>query len=268
LVGLGSRSRASTLWYTLYFSKGLYQEGETVARFADGPAALPRDAGIVQIFRTGGKGEEAARGFRVTWAKLGRDGLQDRPLASGETVSAEIGSLLQAGGKGGVLILWLEGDELISALRALDGASGGPKMVFASATLLDWDYAVVPEQLRGRVYLSYPYGLPEDGTKRLLVLKAWLRARKIPATDELIQGKMYFLGWMLPGAIKELRSELYRDYFLEAFEMMPDQDYAIPVYPRLSFGPGQRYAAKGCYIMRLSPGDDPHLVKASGWVVN
>ncbi len=86
--------------------------------------------------------------------------------------------------------------------------------------------------------------------------------------DPQLKAKMYFLGWMLPGAIAAMRSEFYRDYFMEAFDMMPDQDYAIAAYPRLSFGPGQRYAAKGCYITQLSSGDDPQLVKVSDWVVN
>ena len=65
-----------------------------------------------------------------------------------------------------------------------------------------------------------------------------------------------------------MRSEFYRDYFLEGFDMMIDQNYAVAVYPRLSFGQGQRYAAKGCYIVQLT-GDDITEVKMVGdWVIN
>jgi len=59
-----------------------------------------------------------------------------------------------------------------------------------------------------------------------------------------------------------------RDYFFDLIDMMRDQYYAIAVYPRLSFGPGQRYASKGCYVVQLSGGPEPQLEKRSGWVVH
>ena len=63
-------------------------------------------------------------------------------------------------------------------------------------------------------------------------------------------------------------AEEYNGYFMEGFDMMIDQDYAIAVYPRLTFGPGQRYASKGCYIVQLTPGPDAELVQKSEWVVH
>ncbi len=77
---------------------------------------------------------------------------------------------------------------------------------------------------------------------------------------------MYFLGWMLPGSIKSMRSEFFREYFLEGYDMMIDQDYSIAVYPRLTFGPGQRYASKGCYIAKLVLGPKTELIPVSDWV--
>ena len=116
--------------------------------------------------------------------------------------------------------------------------------------------------------MTHPHSLPEYYDTKSMVLKRWLKIRDLPVTNLDIQSKMYFLGWMLPGAVKHMRSEFYRDYFLESFDMMIDQDYAVAVYPRLSFGPDQRYAAKGCYIVQLT-GDDITEVKMVGdWVVN
>jgi len=100
------------------------------------------------------------------------------------------------------------------------------------------------------------------------VLKRWLKIRKIPATNLDIQSQMYFLGWMLPGAISHMRSEFFRDYFMESFDMMHDQDYAIAVFPRLTFGSGQRYASKGCYIVQLAKGEQPELIKKSDWIIH
>jgi len=49
--------------------------------------------------------------------------------------------------------------------------------------------------------------------------------------------------------------------------MMRDQFFTITLYPRLSFGPGQRFAAKGCYIVQLGAGPEPGLVRMSDWVI-
>ena len=51
-------------WYTLYFSKGIYQEGEAAARFLSSSIQLGEETRIIQVFRSGQKGEDAARGFR------------------------------------------------------------------------------------------------------------------------------------------------------------------------------------------------------------
>ena len=65
-----------------------------------------------------------------------------------------------------------------------------------------------------------------------------------------------------------MRSEFYRDYFLEGYDMMIEQTYAVAVYPRLSFGPGQRYASKGCYIAQLTGDDSTNLKMVGDWVTN
>ena len=116
--------------------------------------------------------------------------------------------------------------------------------------LLAGDSSSIPERLRDRLYLTYPRDLPADNALKLSVVQRWLKARKIP------------------GAISHIRSEFFRDYFLEGFDMMSDQDYAIAVFPRLTFGPGQRYAAKGCYIVQLGTGPEPELIRKSEWVIH
>jgi hypothetical protein len=46
------------------------------------------------------------------------------------------------------------------------------------------------------------------------------------------------------------------------------QDIEMPLYERLSFGPDQHYASKGCYIVQLAHGEKPELVKKSEWVIH
>jgi hypothetical protein len=49
-----------------------------------------------------------------------------------------------------------------------------------------------------------------------------------------------------------------RDRFLEGTAMMKDE-LMVPLYPLLSFGPGQRYISKGCYIVQLFEGQKPKI---------
>lgn len=56
-----------------------------------------------------------------------------------------------------------------------------------------------------------------------------------------------------------MRRNFYRDNFLDVISMLPGLVY--PGYERLSFGPGHRYASKGCYIVQFSKGSKPELIK-------
>jgi hypothetical protein len=254
--------------YTLYFSKGLYQEGESAAQFLAARRKAGEQLRVLQVFQPGSKGEDAARGFRETWEGGGGTGLHSLPLRAGEEPAPAEWMRGVEGQGPTVLLLWLEADALVAAAQAAAAAEGDVDSVFVSWRLASAELARIPAAARDRLYVTYPYSLPEEMGRRQSMVDRWLTARRIPIGNSAIQAQMYFLGWMLPGALGAIRSEFYRDYFLEAFEMMLDQHYAIPLYHRLSFGPDQRYAAKGCYIARLSGDDPPRLVPVSDWVIN
>ena len=81
-----------------------------------------------------------------------------------------------------------------------------------------------------------------------------------------IAQQSYILTFVLDMAIFNMKGNFYRDYFLDLIDCLMDLD--VPLYERLSFGPGQRYASKGCYIVQLAKGNKPMLVKKSNWVIN
>jgi hypothetical protein len=253
-------------WYTLYFSKGLYQEGETVAKYLHISRKTAPDVKIVQVFRKGQKSAALAQGFGKTWEKFRRKAPENFELGKGQELNERFWKEIRESQGPEVLLLWLESDDLVH-IESLVQASTRPFMVFVSSSLLG-DLSIIPDTMRETVYLTYPYSLPGENDRRLDVVKRWLKTRKIPLTNMEVQSRMYFLGWMLPAGIKHMRSEFYREYFLEGFEMMIDQDYAIAVYPRLTFGPGQRYASKGCYIVQLTDGPHSKIVKKSEWVIH
>lgn len=257
---------AESDWYTLYFSKGLYQSGEAAARFLHAREGLADDAQVVIVFRENAESAALRQGFAESWRRFSRPEPQYVPLGPDDRPTGQFWLDIVRTHRPAVLILWL-GAEDLGGMDTLAGEEAVPT-IFLSSEMLRYSFNSVPEGLRESAYLTYPRNLPETWGKRMLPVSRWLQARDIPVTNLEIQAKMYFLGWMLPGAIGYMRSEFFRDYFLEGFDMMVDQDYAIAVYPRLTFGSGQRYASKGCYIVQLTGGPDPRPVPQSDWVIH
>ena len=257
---------SETNWYTLYFSKGLYQEGEAVARFLHRAPDIPKDVTVVQVFRNTPAGLVLSKAFQKTWKTLGRSPAEDVKLEQKEVVDKD--SLKRTLGRRShsVAVLWLDSKDL-SAIGSLAEVQNRPEMAFVSSSLLGKGLYSLPEKSRSFVYVTYPYRLPQEEKPSRMMVEAWLKNNKIPVTNLDIESKMYDLNMMLSNALTMLRS-YYRDRLLELFDMMPDQSYAISLFPRMSFGQGQRYASKGCYIVQLTDGPQPELVKRSDWVIH
>jgi hypothetical protein len=257
---------SDTDWYTLYFSKGYYQEGESAAKYVRSIMGVKKEMDVVQVYRKNREGAALAEGFRRTWKKMGGATPREVVLEADELEPEELfQGQDSAFSDTAVLLLWL-GDEDEKLIGRIVEKVDSRTMLFSSATLLEDNYSVIPDKFRDAVHITYPYILPDGWKKRSFIVNRWLDTKKIPLTSLTTQAKMYFLGWMLPGAIKSMRSEFFREYFVESFDMMTDQDYAIAAYPRLTFGPGQRYASKGCYIVKLSKGLNPALIPLNDWV--
>jgi len=254
-------------WYTLYFSKGYYQEGEAAARFLRGHGEAPKDLPVVQVFRDTPEGRALARGFAETRELLGQVPPQDIVYSGAQAPEALFWKVLARRHPRSVFMLWLPPADL-THLEARTVASSHPDRLFLSYGLFGQELYSLPEKLRSFTYITYPYLLPQNADRRAAMIKTWLKFRKIPLTNFDIQAKMYAAGWMFGNGVKMVSSDYYRDYLLDAFDMMNDENYAIALYPLLSFGQGQRYASKGCYIVQLTAGDQPALVPRSEWVIH
>lgn len=254
-------------WYTLYFSKGVYQEGEAAARYLHSDKKIDPGARVVVLSRKNRETEALTGGFSSAWKKFNRPAPDFLELDPKENLTQDLWEQIMQPSPPAALILWLDGEDL-ARIDTFYQDKTMPGTIILSGELLDYSYGAVPEGLRDNACLTHRYSLPGENAKRYLVVERWLQTRKIPVTDLQIQSRMYFLGWVLAGAVKHMRSEFFREYFLEQFDMMTDQDYAIAAYPRLTFGPGQRYASKGCYIVKLTKGPEPELVRQSDWIIH
>jgi hypothetical protein len=276
-------------WYTLYFSKGHYQEGETAAKYLARVFDLPQDRQVVQVFRNDDRGSALARGFAETWTKLGKAPLKKRVLAATEKTGKDFWKDLAESHKNAVLLLWL-GPEDLAGIDALGGAEKKPSMLFVSSTMLgmnanppdpplkkggegEFESAIrnpqsaIPDSVRDFTFITYPNRLPDEQGQIPGLVEQWLKVKKISSKNLAVSSKVYFLTRMVSTALANMRGDAYRDYFLDLFDIQEDQSFSVVSYPRLSFGPGQRYASKGCYIVTLTKGEQPKIVKQSEWVV-
>ena len=197
----------------------------------------------------------------------------DRALPAGTPVTREV--LEQAAGKGrrAVLVLWT-GAEAFPVLDAMTGGDRGVSTIYLSASLLKGGLLTVPEALRDRTYITYPYGYPfgspgSPGSARgMMPLPPGGKKPPPEITDRKIAAKVASLTSVLTDVFMAWRSNFYRDYMLDLIDGGMGTGMVSSPYERISFGPGQRYASKGCYIVQLSKGDRPELVVKSGWVTH
>ena len=263
---------SETSWYTLYQSRGYYQEGEGAARFLQGHEELLKGGPVLQVVRDTPEARALAAGFQKAWQELGRSAPVTVPLPPGQELGKDFLQRLLAREKPAALLLW-DDARALPALESVSAGSGRPGPVFLSARLLGESIWTLKEPLREVTFLTYPYvfsakvvisgmGKPVLQEDNQSTLK-----RDTPALKSEVQkitGQTNALTQLLTTLLMDLKGNYYRDNLLDVAGMMTDQPH--PLYGRLSFGTGQRYASRGCYIVQLTRGESPELVKKSGWL--
>ena len=58
-----------------------------------------------------------------------------------------------------------------------------------------------------------------------------------------------------------------RDYLVERVEAMLSERLVNGYFSHLGLAPGQRFASKGGYVVRLAGQDGPKIIAESGWIV-
>ncbi len=251
-------------WYTLYLSRGVRQEGEAAARYLKGMSELIQDQPIVQIVRSTRRGRALADGFATIWQQAGQTPALEIQLAEDEVLSAQRLQQIVDQNKPAVLLIW-DDASILPALTSLTDHTNQPGMVLVSGTWFGDQTFALPKPLRKNLYLTWPYRLPRED-KRFDIGARKVLAGKRPADyDPVIIRQSFAAQELLGKALMEMRGEYYRDFLYDTIGMMEDQYF--PLYERLSFGPGQRYASKGCFIVQLGLGETPQLERRSEWMM-
>ena len=257
-------------YYSFYFSRGIKLEAEVMAsHFA---VNAGKRYSVLQVFNEKDRqGVTAAQVFRNSLSKADATANIIDWSFSG---TVDIASLQRALNehKPQKLVIWLNGDDL-AKIAKWDTAAYSPKQVFLSASMLGSkivaNYDLLGKPLQSyidKVRLIYPYELPHQTAQNILRTKLWLRAKGIGLTEEQIQANTYFAVMVVGDSISHLLDEYSRDYFIERLEHMVARSLVTSVYPRMSLGPGQRFASKGAYLVKY-PLQKGLVEPVSDWIV-
>jgi hypothetical protein len=250
---------------TVYFTRGLQGEAEALALWVSRAHPEGRLGPIVQVFRDTEEGRTLARAFRRAMPEARAARLQDVP-AYAEVPSEEFWRRAVHDRKPSLLVLWL-GPADLDAYSKTHSAAEDRLALYASSSLLGRTTMAIPERLRGRLGLTYPTTLPGSEEPHLFRVRSWFRAQGIADEHEVVRLNTYLTLSLTEHALERMVDHFSRDYFLECVEHELESMENPGVFPRLSLGPGQRYASKGCYIAapaRDRPGD---LEAISSWIV-
>ena len=246
-------------FYPVYFSRGVLLEAALVAQHLSANRERPRR--VVQIFRKGDVGEQAASTLRTAAAASGLETVT-RQLGGGDA-RHELGDALAGLGAGDAIVLWLRAGDL----AALPAPPTGASAVYASGIMGRLEEAPLPPAWRGVTRLTYPFDLPDVRKVRMNFPLGWFRVRNIPVVDERVQTDTYLACVILSETLGHMLDSFVRDYLVERIEVMLSHRLVNGYYPRLGLAPGQRFASKGGYLVRFAQPEGKRLVADGEWIV-
>lgn len=258
---------SETGWYTYYFNKGYAQEGDAVARYINRLDAISTTTPILQIIQDSQAGKALSGGFDRMWKEQERAKVISLTLSSSQLSDKTTLSKIISTYKPEVLLLWTD-EMLLPDLPDLISEMPTSGKIFMSSSYLGKKVTSIAERIRNSIYLAYPYRLtPYVGTKTGGIdSKIPILASSKNFGDHRITSRTTaMLQQTILQGLNLINDDLYRDHLLDVMSMQ--MDLTVMDYERFSFGPGQRYASKGCYIIQLGPGIDPALIQRSEWVM-
>ena len=127
--------------------------------------------------------------------------------------------------------------------------------------------APLPASWRPSTLLVYPADPPQLRGIRMNYALGWLRYHQVAVVSERVQTDTYVACAVLNEALTDMLDSLSADFLNERVEMLLGHQLATGYYPRLGLAPGQRFASKGGYLVKLIGPEGTAVSLASDWIV-
>lgn len=249
-------------FYSVYFSKGLFLEGQLLAKHLRDlqPAAGPRR--IVQIFRGNDAGAPAAAAFAGLIGAAGPT-IVDRRLDEATVGAAELAAAVSDIKAEDALVLWLRPEDL----AGLPEKAAESPNIYISGLLGGLEETSLPPAWRAQSHLLFPVDLPAGRKVRLTYPYQWFKIRQIPIVDDRVQTDTYLACGILAETLSHMGEGYVRDYLVERVEVGLSHRIITGYYPRLGLAPGQRFASKGGYIVKFVAPTNSMVTAETEWLV-
>jgi hypothetical protein len=247
-------------FYPIYYSKGVLLEAELIARALADLPATERARRLVQLYRPGDIGVEAAADLQALASSAGLTTL-NKPLPAGTALA--IAAALKDTGANDAIVLWLRPAELAQ----LRGAPPDGAAVFLSGIMGGLEHAPLPAAWRGASRMTFPYELPDRRATLLNYPMGWFHLHNVPILEERTQVNTYIACSVMVDTFGQMLDNFVRDYFVERLEAMLDTRLIAGYYTRLGLAPGQRFASKGGYLVRFTDPAGIQIAPTTDWVV-
>jgi hypothetical protein len=250
--------------YTVYLTEGLAGEAAVLAKYLQTShrgADLPR---IVQVYRPLESSNVAAEVFRRAIVAGGAE-VRDRSLAADQHPSSAFWSGLFQEDRPDVLVLWLRDSDL-GSFEIPEGVTGRRAAIYVSYTLVNEQrIPTIPEDM---LFFTYPFAPPDSAAPEARHVRGRLVSTAGDDTQhERVQFNAYFAASLLDYALAHMSDHLCSEYLLETIERETETAPNPGVFPRLSLGPGQRFASKGACIVKRKRQNATHFETVSEWMV-
>ncbi len=245
-------------FYSVYFSRGVLLEAQLIAHeLAESDEPVHR---VVQVFRSGDVGRQAAQALQAARAGSGAFFLQHVLPRHGS--AKDLAAALRDVGSADALVLWLRPDDL----RALEGVAAKTSRVWISGEMGGLEHAPLPPRWRTDTHMAYPVDLPGLRVVRVDYALSWFRIRKIPLVAQQVQVDTYLACGLVSETLNHMVDAFVREYLIERVEMALDHRVLTGYYPRLTLAPGQRFASKGGYIVRFTEPQGSKVAPLGEWI--
>ncbi len=234
-------------FFSIYFSKGLVLEAQSLAVFLRSNSKDQKTP-FIQVYRDTAEGKGAATELRKHLQADSDKLMKDFVIAADKKIDAAFWRKLLKTENPGTLVLWLYQQDIDSFKSTGDV----PHAVYLSGHLLKGQLPKSLSSASHEVFLVSPWGEPAMTEQRFAQVQAWMNDKGVAVSDELIQSNTLWLMQLVDNAVEQITHHFSPAYLIERIEDMMGNLANSSLYPRVSLGPGQRFAAKGCYILKLS----------------